>query len=296
MIDLIIALSDQKHLAQRIAQLLDVPIAYAQVTSFADGEVAVTLDERVQYRGLRIALVHSLMPQPAQRVLMTASIAYALRNAGARDLVAIIPYLAYCRQTSFATAPLTSIAHLFAHAGISALYTVQPHSVDIQQYFPMPVIRIDAPPLIAQLIRRNHAHEKFVLVAPDQGARALVQSIADELCVPVVQCIKERAQPDQAHIVRVEGEHHADIAIVIDDMIDTGGTACAVQRALTTHGYRTFYGYFVHPVCAGNALDTLIASGYAHIFICNTIEHVYAASSQVTIVDSSQLIGAALTS
>ena len=292
----LVALS-RTDLTDKVASQLQQPVQYAELRQFADGEIDVKLADPERFAG-KIAVILQSTGDPVNvHTLGVAFLAQELKNAGAEKVIAVIPYLGYARhdKSSIAGKPghVAVIAKLFEAAGIDEFISVDLHDEKIIDFFSIPVHNLQVQSLIADHIQ---AQEKSLhdvcLVAPDKGAAEYVEEVAGKIGVGTLTFAKERFATDQTRVIGLAGECKGTTGIIIDDIIATGGTALNVCNSLPEMGYENIYGYFVHPVLAGNAVERIAKSCFLKIFVGNTLPLRKEAleSSDIEVFDVSSVI------
>lgn len=266
----------------------------AGITRFADGEVEITLPPHVEFRGKRVYVVHATCPPVHDHIIQALLMANALHNAGVAEIIAIIPYFGYARHDKSdiagGRAPVEAIIRALETAEYTKIITVELHAPHIITQFSVPAINISSVQLLADLIKKHGDLNDVCLVAPDKGAVPRVEAVAALLGLPVMHFTKERIGTDQTRIVAQHGQCNGKKAIIVDDMIDSGGTAIGVCNELKNMGFNSIIGYFVHPVLSGNAVQKIEASPFEKIYVSNTIDlkerspkiEVFDMSTQVT--------------
>jgi ribose-phosphate pyrophosphokinase len=263
------------QLARHVASAYSKPLHHLPITVFADGELALSLAQPELFYQKTVIIIESTGSPVNEQLLAVAFLAHALKNGGAVRVIAVLPYCGYSRQErapiSHKTGSLAVVARLLEGAGIDELFVVQPHTASITMLFTIPVHTITVAGTIRAHIQAQEISPTTCLVAPDTGIRAMVAEIAAQLCLPLLTVTKERLAPDQTRIVAVDGERRGSTAIIIDDIIATGGTVLNVASWLTQQGFKDIYGYFVHPVLAGDAVARLRDSEFSLINVSNTL-------------------------
>ncbi len=292
----LVALS-RTDLTEKIATQLQQPLHYAELRQFADGEIDVKLADPKQFAGKIAVIVQSTGDPVNEHTLGVAFLAHELKNAGAQKVIAVIPYLGYSRhdESSIAGKPgsVAVIAKLFEAAGIDELLFVDLHDEKIIDFFSIPVHNLQVQSIIADHIKAQEKSLRDVcLVAPDKGAAEYVEEVAGKIGVGTLIFSKERFSMDQTRITGLAGECEGTTGIIIDDIIATGGTALNVCNSLPEMGYKNIYGYFVHPVLAGNAVERIEKSCFSKIFVGNTLPLRKEAleSSNIEVFDVSSVI------
>ena len=289
---LYITINDTSSLAKQVTQKLGMPLHTAQVQRYADGEMRVVLQEPDLYSGQQVCIIQSTSAPVLEHIALVAFLADELRNAGAQHVRALVPYFGYARQEKSGMpgkpGPAALIAKWLEAAGIAHIMSVVLHTEAIKQFFSIPVENVTLEPFIAQYIKAHIPHEKkFCLVAPDKGAAAWVQNIAQQIGADYMVFEKERYGINKTRVVSCSGSCGGNTAIIIDDIIDTGGTALHVAQELKTMGMQDIYGLFVHPVLSGDALQKVEHSVFKQVFVGNTIAVVVEHVSKITVFDVS---------
>lgn len=293
---------ERNAIAQNVAGHFSLPLAIAQFKTFADGEVHVTLDDASQYAGAHVVIIQSTSKPVNDHMLGIAFLAQELKNAGAARITAVIPYFGYSRQEAspIAGAPghAAIVAKLYAAAGIDKIITVELHEPSMINLFTIPVINLSASALIAAHISaQQFPKNQTCVIAPDKGIADYVMALADTLGMGAIRFKKERYAADQTRITQIEDECHGSIGIIVDDILATGGTALHVCDQLSKMGYSKIYGYFVHPVLAGDAIEKIAASRFDTIVVSNSLPLPAAAhTARIEQFDISPLIINALDS
>lgn len=274
--DQIIVCLQTTSLAQKVAQALSLPLHQARYSSFADGEINVSLEQSALYHGKTVIIFQSTGHPVNELVLGVSFLAQELKNAGAKKIILVAPYLGYSRQASSSAAQKPGhaalVAKLFESAGIDMLISVALHDERIIDYFSIPVINLQASGLITEKIQKLGLSENSCLIAPDQGAIKLVQPIASALKLGFISFAKERIADDQIKLRCQQGDCHAAVGIVIDDIIATGSTAMSICDWCRKLEYKKIIGFFLHPVFAGNAIEKIGSSCFDRIFVSNSLK------------------------
>ncbi len=290
---IVVALTDQTQLAARVAQQLNLPLVLCPPTKFSDGEVHVALEDPSRFRGQTVVLVQSTCAPVSETTLLVPFLVHELKNAGAVRVIGVIPYLGYSRQElSKATGKSGSgwvVAQMLERAGLDELFILELHEPALKDFFTIPVHDMLARDAIAQHIRATVPDLKSVcIVAPDEGAHSMATEIAKPLGASTMVFQKERYAQDKTRLLGHTGAGDGTIAIIVDDIIDTGGTAINVCDALKRQGFEKVFGYFVHPVLSGNASEKIEKSGFDTVFVSNSIPVRH--TTNIDIVDMSALI------
>lgn len=286
--------SSNKELCSLVAQKLDVKPIIPEIIRFADGEIEVTFPDFAQIKGKKAFIVQSTCPPVHENLMELLINLFQAKNAGANDLIAVVPYFGYARhdknKIQGAQGSAALIARLIENAGAQKIITVALHSQITKSYFTHEIINIDLIDFIAAHIKNQFSDlAQICLVAPDKGAQERVKAIAQQLGVGHIFFSKQRVAIDKSEIVASQTDCKGKIAIIVDDMIDTGGTAINACDALVARGFNQIYGYFIHPVLSGNAAQIIEHSKFTQIFVSNSIP-LKSAGNKITVFDISEVL------
>ena len=269
----VIALSASQQLAKDIAKNLGCEVGKSKVNHFADGEILVEIDESV--RGKDVFIVQSTCNPVTENLMEILVLADALKRASAKEITAVIPYFGYARQDRKAKPrqPITAklVADLLTVAGVNRVVTVDLHAAQIQGFFNIPVDEMQALPLIANYFEQKKL-EDICVVSPDHGGATRARKLAVALDAPVAIIDKRRPKPNVAEIMGVLGDIEGKNCIVVDDMIDTGGTIVAGIQMLKDKGAKAVYIACTHPVFSGQAVERLRDSVAKEVVVTDTIK------------------------
>jgi ribose-phosphate pyrophosphokinase len=259
-------------LAQEVCVELNIPLGQAEVSRFTDGEISARIGENV--RGTDVFIIQSTFP-PADNILELLLMIDAALRASARRITAVIPYFGYARKDrkDEPRVPISSklVANLISTAGADRVLTIDLHAEQIMGFFDIPVDQLYATPVIIDHIQRMKI-SNLMVVSPDPGALVRSRAFAKKLGNLSLAIIdKRRPRADQAVVMNVVGDVSDTNVIIIDDILNTGGTVINAAEALKQHGALDVYVSCTHPVLPGNAPDTLQASAIKEIMVTNTI-------------------------
>ena len=286
-------------LARAIADYLELPLTEASVRRFADEEVFVEIHENV--RGEDMFVIQSTS-FPANDNLMELLICIdALRRASATRITAVLPYFGYARQDR-KPGPRTPIsaklvANLITTAGADRVLAVDLHAGQIQGFFDIPTDNLYAAPVMAADILRQSASDNLMVVSPDVGGVVRARALARRLDnAPLAIVDKRRDKPGQSEVQNIIGEVRDRDCILIDDIIDSGGTLCNAAAALMAAGAASVTAYLTHGVLSGSAVERVNGSALKELVITDTILPTAAAqaSSKIRILSIAPLIGEAI--
>ena len=260
------------ELAREICRRLQIPLGKALVSRFPDSEVKIQIHENV--RGCDVFVIQSTCRPVNENLVELLVILDALRRASAERITAVIPYYGYARQDrkDRPRVPITAklVADLLTSAGASRVVTLDLHAGQIQGFFNIPVDHLYATPVIVTYFKKLKLRN-LVVVSPDPGGVERARAFAKRLKVPLA-IIDKRREDDQAVVImNVIGNVGGKTALIVDDMIDTGGTLVRSIEALLDKGAKKVYACATHPVFAGKAIEILRKSRVAEVVVTNSI-------------------------
>jgi len=266
--------SSNPKLGQDIASHLGIPLGSMVVRRFQDGEVWVQINESV--RGADVFVVQSCCCPVNDNVMELLIIIDALRRASARRINVVMPYYSYARQDKKVKPrePVTAklLANLIDTAGADRLLTIDLHAGQIQGFFDVPVDNLYAGPIIADYLKSSITiHNNSVVVSPDVGGVTRARAMAEVLGTPIAIIVKRRPEPNRAEVMEVIGDIAGRSCIMIDDMIDTGGSIVSGAKALAERGAREIYAACTHGIFSGDAIAKLEASPVRQIISTDTV-------------------------
>ena len=286
-------------LAREIAGYLETTLTDASVRRFADEEVFVEIHENV--RGEDVFVVQSTS-FPANDNLMELLICIdALRRASARRITAVVPYFGYARQDrkSGGRTPISAklVANLITHAGADRVLSVDLHAGQIQGFFDIPTDNLYAGPTMAQDVLEQTAGQDLMVVSPDVGGVVRARALAKRLDnAPLAIVDKRRDKPGSSEVMNIIGDVRGRTCVLIDDMIDSGGTLCNAAQAIMDAGATSVSAYITHGVLSGGAVARVDNSALKELVITDTILPTDAArdSDRIRILPIAPLIGEAI--
>ncbi|MEO8715274.1 MAG: ribose-phosphate pyrophosphokinase [Acetobacteraceae bacterium] len=269
----IVACNSNRPLAEAIAAALHLPLTRASVRRFADMEVFVEIHENV--RGEDVFVVQSTS-YPANDHLMELLIAHdALRRSSARRVTAVIPYFGYARQDrkSGSRSPISAklVANLITEAGANRVLTMDLHAGQIQGFFDIPVDNLYAAPLFARDIKERYDGRDLMIVSPDVGGVLRARAIATRLNVDLAIIDKRRDKAGTSEVMNVIGDVEGRDCILVDDIVDSGGTLVNAAAALIENGARSASAYITHGVLSDGAVASIAASPIEMMTITDSI-------------------------
>lgn len=280
------------ELAQRICDLLEIPLGRSLVSTFSDGEIRVEIGENV--RGADIFVVQS-GAQPVNDHLMELLVMIdAFKRASARRITAVIPYYSYARQDrkNKPRVPITArlVADLITRVGAHRILTMDLHAGQIQGFFDIPVDNLYASPILLPYIR-EHFDNDLVIVSPDAGGVPRARAYARRLKAGLALIDKRRVNVNEAEALNIIGEVNNKTAIVLDDMVDTAGTLLEATKTLLEKGAKEVHACVTHAVLSGPAVDRIEKSALTSLVVTDSLPlRAQAAHCQrIRVVPSSRL-------
>ncbi|MCU4675348.1 ribose-phosphate pyrophosphokinase [Catenovulum sp. 2E275] len=262
------------ELAQRIADRLYTKLGSAVVGRFSDGEISVQINENV--RGADVFIIQSTCAPTNDNLMELIVMIDALRRASAGRITAVIPYFGYARQdrrVRSARVPITAkvIADFLSNVGVDRVMTVDLHAEQIQGFFDVPVDNVFGSPILLDHMREQK-FENPVIVSPDIGGVVRARAIAkqfDDCDLAIID--KRRPRANVAQVMHIIGDVEGRDCIIVDDMIDTGGTLSKAAAALKEKGARQVFAYATHPVFSGNAVENIRDSQIDKLIVTDSI-------------------------
>src|SRR4051794_19928515 len=252
----ILACNSNRPLAEAICASLNLPLTKASVRRFADMEVFVEILENV--RGEDVFIVQSTS-YPANDNLMELLVSIdALKRASARRVTAVMPYFGYARQDrkSGSRTPISAklVANLITRAGADRVLTLDLHAGQIQGFFDIPTDNLFAGPVMVRDIREHYDVSNTVVVSPDVGGVVRARALAKRLGTPLAIVDKRRERQNESEVMNIIGEAPGKSCILLDDIVDSGGTLCNAAGALVAQGANDVTAYITHGVLSGGAV------------------------------------------
>ncbi|BDF94860.1 MULTISPECIES: ribose-phosphate pyrophosphokinase [Pseudoalteromonas] len=262
------------ELAQKVAKRLYIEVGDAVVGRFSDGEISVQINENV--RGSDVFIVQSTCAPTNDNLMELIVMVDALRRASAGRITAVIPYFGYARQdrrVRSARVPITAkvVADFLSSVGVDRVLTVDLHAEQIQGFFDVPVDNVFGSPVLLDDMKERQ-FDDVVVVSPDIGGVVRARAIAKLLNDTDLAIIdKRRPQANVSQVMHIIGDVEGRDCIIVDDMIDTGGTLCKAAEALKEHGAKRVFAYATHPVLSGKAVENIRNSVIDEVIVTDSI-------------------------
>ena len=269
----LVAGNSNPALAQDIAKGLGIELTKAVVRRFADMEIFVEIQENI--RGSDMFILQSTSFPANDNLMELLIITDALRRASARRITAVVPYFGYARQDrkSGSRTPISAklVANLISRAGVDRVMTLDLHAGQIQGFFDIPTDNLFAAPLMVRDIREKFDLAKVMVVSPDVGGVARARGLAKRINTPLAIVDKRRERPGESEVMNVIGDVAGYNCILVDDIVDSGGTLVNAAEALIGHGAKEVSAYITHGVLSGGAAARIASSRLKELVITDSI-------------------------
>lgn len=260
------------QLAQEISHHLGIRLTNADVSRFPDGEINVHIKETV--RGADVCVIQPTCPPVNDHLMELLLLIDALKRASAERVTAVIPYYGYARQDRkhIGRVPISAklVANMIVRAGADRVLTLDLPAGQIQGFFDIPVDNLRGDPILADYFHHQNL-ENTVIVAPDVGAAKRARAVAERLELPLAIVEKSRVSPTEVRALNIIGDVKDKRAILVDDILATGGTVIEAAHLLLEFGAREVYAAFTHGVFAEDAVHKLERSPVKRVVVTNTI-------------------------
>jgi ribose-phosphate pyrophosphokinase len=261
-------------LAKEIADWLKMPLTKASVRRFADMEIFVEIQENV--RGSDVFIIQSTSFPTNDHLMELLIMTDALRRASARRITAVIPYFGYARQDRKvgSRSPISAklVANMITHAGVDRVLTLDLHAGQIQGFFDIPTDNLYAAPVMVRDIKEKFDLTKVMVVSPDVGGVARARGLAKRINTPLAIVDKRRERAGESEVMNVIGDVAGYTCILIDDIVDSGGTLVNAADALLANGAKEVYAYLTHGVLSGGAAARIGGSKLKELVITDSIQ------------------------
>jgi len=285
-----------RALAENIAANLEITVGNCVLKTFSDGEIWVKFSENV--RGTDTFIIQSTNP-PAENLLELLIMIDAAKRASARKVTAVIPYFGYARQDR-KDQPRVSItaklvANMITAAGADRVITMDLHAPQIQGFFDIPVDHLYSSTLYSGFFTKNRI-PNLAVVSPDVGGIKMARAFAKRLDADLILIDKRRPIQNQAEVMNIIGNVEGRNILIVDDLIDTGGTFCGAADALKANGALEIYGACTHPILSGDAIERIRKSAVSKVYVTDTIplSAAAAAMGKIELLTVSELFGEAI--
>ncbi|MPR11061.1 ribose-phosphate pyrophosphokinase [Microvirga tunisiensis] len=294
----LVAGNSNRPLAEAIAAYLNVPLAKAQVKRFADMEVFVEIQENV--RGEDVFIIQSTSFPTNDHLMELLIITDALRRSSAKRITAVVPYFGYARQDrkSASRTPISAklVANLITHAGVDRVLTLDLHAGQIQGFFDIPTDNLFAAPTLARDIKEHLDGGNRMVVSPDVGGVVRARALAKRIDAQLAIVDKRRERPGESEVMNIIGDVSGRSCILVDDIVDSGGTLVNAADALLAKGAKEVYAYITHGVLSGGAVARIASSKLKELVITDSIMPTEAVkvAHNIRVISIAPLMGEAI--
>ena len=290
--------NSNKNLSNKISKYLKNKLVNSSIKKFSDGEIYIEINENI--RGNSIFIIQSVS-YPANDNLMELLLCIdALKRSSAKNITAVIPYFGYARQDR-KVVPRTSISaklvsNLITNAGADRIVTVDLHAGQIQGFFDIPVDNLFSTPIFSRHIKKNINKKNLICVAPDVGGVERARSLGKMLNIRLAIIDKRRPTPGKSQVMNVIGNVKGKTCLIIDDIIDSGGTIINAAKALKERGAKEVHVYVTHGVLSGEAVEKIKKSHIKNLVLTDTIDNDTKVKNakNIHVLTISNLIGEAI--
>ena len=294
----ILAGNSNHMLAESIAAYLGEPLTKCQVRRFADMEIFVEIQENV--RGHDTFIIQSTSYPTNDHLMELLIMTDALRRSSARRITAVVPYFGYARQDrkSSSRTPISAklVANLITQAGVDRVLTVDLHAGQIQGFFDIPVDNLYGAPVMVRDIKERMNLSNVMVVSPDVGGVVRARALAKRIDAPLAIVDKRRERAGESEVMNIIGDVTGKSCILVDDIVDSGGTLCNAAEALLAKGAKEVYAYITHGVLSGGAVARVAASKLKELVLTDTIQSTEAVrvAKNIRVISIAPLIGEAI--
>jgi ribose-phosphate pyrophosphokinase len=278
-----------RYLAERIAESYGIPLGNVIFTDFADGEFQPSFEENV--RGADVFIVQSTFA-PADNLMELLMMIDAAKRASARRIIAVIPYFGYARQDrkDKPRVPISSkmVANLLAAAGVQRIITIDLHADQIQGFFEVPVDHLFASSIFIPHIQKMNL-PNLIFASPDTGGTRRAAAYAKIIGTTFVICYKQRTKPNEVAKMTIIGDVKGKDVVLIDDIIDTGGTITLAANLIMENGANSVRAFCTHPLLSKNAIERIEESEFTEVIVTDTIP-LKRHSSKITVLSTANLL------
>ena len=286
------------RLSEEIAKRLKIKLVNSNIKRFSDGEIYVEINENI--RGNSIIVVQSSSHSANDNLMELLICIDALRRSSAKSITAVIPYFCYARQDR-KVVPRTAItaklvSNLITNAGANRILSLDLHAGQIQGFFDIPVDNLFSTPIFAKDIKKNIKTNNLVCVSPDIGGVERARSLGRRINTSIAIVDKRRSAPGKSEVMNIIGHVKDKTCVIVDDIIDSGGTIVNAAKALKDKGAKDVYAYITHAVLSGNAIDKIKKSKVKKLVITDSIDNSkkLKKSSKIQVVSISSMMAEAI--
>jgi len=290
--------NSNRALAESVARYLNISLGKASVRRFADQEIFVEIQENV--RGQDVFVLQSTSFPTNDHLMELLIMIDAFRRSSARRITAVIPYFGYARQDRRASGrtPISAklVANLITRAGVDRVLTLDLHAGQIQGFFDIPTDNLFAVPVMARDVKAYYNLSNVMVVSPDVGGVVRARALAKRIDAQLSIVDKRRERPGESEVMNIIGDVEGKDCLLLDDIVDSGGTLCNAADALLANGATSVTAYITHGVLSGGAAARIAGSKLKELVITDSIQPTAAVEQahNIRVVSIADLIGEAI--
>ena len=294
----LLAGNSNRALSEAIAAYLGLPLAKCQVRRFADMEIFVEIQENV--RGLDTFIIQSTSFPANDHLMELLIMTDALRRASARRITAVVPYFGYARQDRKPAprAPISAklVANLITRAGVDRVLTLDLHAGQIQGFFDIPTDNLFGAPVMVRDIKERLDLNNVMVISPDVGGVVRARALAKRIDAPLAIVDKRRERAGESEVMNIIGDVAGKSCILVDDIVDSGGTLCNAAEALLAKGAKEVRAYLTHGVLSGGAVARIASSKLKELVVTDSIQPTEAVrvAKNIRVISIAPLMGEAI--
>jgi ribose-phosphate pyrophosphokinase len=294
----LLAGNSNRALSEAIASHLGLPLAKCQVRRFADMEIFVEIQENV--RGLDTFIIQSTSFPANDHLMELLIMTDALRRASARRITAVVPYFGYARQDRKPAprAPISAklVANLITRAGVDRVLTLDLHAGQIQGFFDIPTDNLFGAPVMVRDIKERLDLNNVMVISPDVGGVVRARALAKRIDAPLAIVDKRRERAGESEVMNINGDVAGKSCILVDDIVDSGGTLCNAAEALLAKGAKEVRAYITHGVLSGGAVARIASSKLKELVVTDSIQPTEAVrvAKNIRVISIAPLMGEAI--
>ena len=294
----LLAGNSNRALSEAIASHLGLPLAKCQVRRFADMEIFVEIQENV--RGLDTFIIQSTSFPANDHLMELLIMTDALRRASARRITAVVPYFGYARQDRKPAprAPISAklVANLITRAGVDRVLTLDLHAGQIQGFFDIPTDNLFGAPVMVRDIKERLDLNNVMVISPDVGGVVRARALAKRIDAPLALVDKRRERAGESEVMNIIGDVAGKSCILVDDIVDSGGTLCNAAEALLAKGAKEVRAYITHGVLSGGAVARIASSKLKELVVTDSIQPTEAVrvAKNIRVISIAPLMGEAI--
>ena len=294
----LLAGNSNRALSEAIAAYLGLPLAKCQVRRFADMEIFVEIQENV--RGLDTFIIQSTSFPANDHLMELLIMTDALRRASARRITAVVPYFGYARQDRKAgpRTPISAklVANLITSAGANRVLTLDLHAGQIQGFFDIPTDNLFGAPVMVRDIKERLDLNNVMVISPDVGGVVRARALAKRIDAPLAIVDKRRERAGESEVMNIIGDVAGKSCILVDDIVDSGGTLCNAAEALLAKGAKEVRAYITHGVLSGGAVARIASSKLKELVVTDSIQPTEAVrvAKNIRVISIAPLMGEAI--